>query len=69
MICIAISVIPTPMMIPMPPHAGEDGRLDQELPHDCRARRADSLTDADLTRPFGDRDKHDIGNPDSPHEK
>ena len=33
--------------------------LDQELPEDLAAARAERLADADLARPLGDRDHHD----------
>ena len=37
----------------------QEGRLDQELPEDLAAARAERLADADLARPLGHRDHHD----------
>ena len=40
-------------------------RLDQELPHDVAAPRADRHAHADLARPLGHRHQHDVHHPDA----
>ncbi len=42
----------------------QQGRLHEELAEDRAARGADGLADADLAGPLGDRDQHDVGDPD-----
>src|SRR5918999_453934 len=43
----------------------EDDRLDEELPEDVGARRADGLADADLLRPFRHAHQHDVHHADA----
>ena len=40
--------------------AGQQHRLDQELPQDVAAAGTDGHADADLAGPLGDRDEHDV---------
>src|SRR5207245_3775454 len=45
--------------------AGQEHRLDQELGQDVTPPSPDRLPDADLARPFGDGDQHDVHDPDA----
>src|SRR5688500_8556503 len=45
------------------------GRLDEELRHDVAPARAERLADADLPRPLGHRDEHDVHDDDRPDEQ
>ena len=52
--------MPLPRRMPStPPTEVRNDGLDQELPEDLAAPGAERLADADLARPFGDRDHHD----------
>ena len=51
--------MPPPIRPNTAPIAGERHRLDQELPENRAARRAERLAHADLARALGDRDHHD----------
>ena len=42
----------------------EEDRLDEELAEDVPAPGAEGLAQADLARPLGDRDQHDVHDPD-----
>ena len=42
-------------------------RLEQELPEDFNAARAQSFSHANLSRAFSDRDRHDAHDPDATH--
>ena len=54
------SATPAPRTSPIDrADAGERHRLDEELPEDRAARRAERLAHADLARALGDRDHHD----------
>ena len=44
---------------------GEEDRLEQELPEDLDAPRAERLADADLARALGDADRHDAHDADA----
>ena len=44
---------------------GEEDGLEQELPEDLDAARAERLADADLARPLGDGDRHDAHHADA----
>jgi len=48
-------------------HQRERRRLDQELPQDGAARRAQRLAHPDLPRPLGDGDHHDRDHADATH--
>ena len=50
-------------------HQAEHDRLDQELEQDRRRPRADRLAQADLARALGDRDEHDVHDPDAADEQ
>ena len=62
--------IPTPSADPEQ-SAGhrEDDRLDEELGPDVARAGADGHADADLARPLGDRDEHDVHDPDAADEE
>src|SRR5215467_16287121 len=48
-----------------PPYQGKSYRFNQELPPNYAAAGPDSHPDANLSRPFGHRDKHYVHDPDS----
>jgi hypothetical protein len=56
----------TPSPIPISAPAGERARLDQELEQDVAPPGAERLAQADLTRPLGDGDQHDVHDHDPP---
>src|SRR6266568_4880666 len=51
------------------PDEGQGRGLDQELPQDRAARRAERFADADFPRALGDRDHHDRDHADAPHDE
>ena len=51
------------------PEAGEDHRLDQELPQDVAAAGPERLADADLLDALGDRHQHDVHHHDAADEQ
>src|ERR1043165_5391930 len=52
-----------------PAQAAENHRLDEELGEDVAPARADGLADADLARPLGDGDQHDVHDSDPAHDE
>ena len=50
-------------------HQAEHQRLDQELEHDVAPGGAERLAHADLPGPLGDRDQHDVHDPDAAHQE
>ena len=59
-----------PMRMPITPARSRQGhRLQQKLPDDIAAPGADGLAYADLARPLGHRDQHDVHYPDAAHQQ
>src|SRR6266545_1613173 len=52
-----------------PAEQAQQGRLGEELAEDGGAGGADGLADADLADPLGDRDQHDVGDPDPAYQQ
>ena len=52
-----------------PPTAADHDGLDEELERMSRRARADRLAQADLARPLGHRDQHDVHDPDAADEQ
>src|SRR5438105_14873655 len=48
---------------------GQEHRLDHELHQDPHPARAERLAQADLPSPLGDRDQHDVHDPDAAHDQ